>query len=102
MISEVIMKMLALAGLIVVAMASWVAAAGDYSGDVQCRPPKDWSSYSEPYYPQDHPNDYPTFHKADRPGWVCSYNREDGVIVQFGDSRTPQEQWIATWIQNND
>jgi hypothetical protein len=45
----------------------------------------------------DHPHDYPTFYGADKPGWSCSYQREDGVIVQYGDSRTPQEQWLALW-----
>ena len=76
-------------------------AAGDYRGDERCPPPKDWSAYSEPYEPRDHPNEYPTFHKADWPGWSCSYQREDGTIIQYGDSRTPQEQWLATWGGNN-
>jgi hypothetical protein len=77
--------------------ASLSCAAGDYRGDKRCPPPKDWSRYSEPYDPRDHENDYPTFEKADKPGWACSYQREDGVIVQYGDSRTPQEQWIFYW-----
>lgn len=72
-------------------------AAGDYRGDERCPLPQDWSEYSEPYEPQDHQKDYPTFPKADWPGWACSYQREDGVLVQYGDSRTPQEQWLAVW-----
>ena len=76
-------------------------AAGDYRGDERCPLPQDRSKYSEPYEPLDHPNEYPTFHKADWPGWSCSYQREDGVIVQYGDSRTPQEQWRALWGSNS-
>ena len=79
----------------VLGTVSSVIAAGDYRGDERCPPPKDWSKYSEPYDPRDHPNEFPTFYKADWPGWACSYQREDGVIVQYGDSRTPQEQWLA-------
>ncbi len=29
--------------------------------------------------------------------WSCSYQREDGVIVQFGDVRSPQQQWLDIW-----
>jgi len=75
--------------------APWACAAGEYRGDERCPRPKEWTNYSEPYFPQDHPNEYPAFYKADWPGWSCSYQREDGVIVQYGDSRTPQEQWLA-------
>lgn len=88
-------------------MLSWMAvllvgatdvhAAGDYRGDERCPPPKDWSGYSEPYQPLDHPHDFPTFEKADQPGWSCSYQREDGVVVQYGDSRSPRQQWLDTW-----
>lgn len=84
--------------LLICAMTSLVTGAyavGDYTGDDRCPPPKDWSTYSEPYDPTEHPGKYPTFYKADWPGWSCSYQREDGVIVQYGDSRTPQEQWLA-------
>lgn len=87
-------------GVALLALASTVYADGDYKGDERCPPPKDWSRYSEPYFPRDHPGDYPTFYKADRPGWSCSYQREDGVIVQYGDSRTPQEQWLAVFGNN--
>lgn len=73
------------------------SAAGDYRGDERCPLPVDWSKYSEPYHPLDHPRDYPTFFKADWPGWFCSYQREDGVVVQYGDSRSPQQQWLDTW-----
>ena len=82
--------------------AGTALAAGDYRGDARCPLPSDWSSYSEPYEPLEHPRDYPTFPKADKPGWSCSYQREDGVIVQYGDSRTPQEQWRAVWGANGD
>lgn len=81
--------------------ASLANAAGDYRGDQRCPLPQDWSDYSEPYEPMDHPNEYPTFPKADKPGWACSYQREDGVIVQYGDRRTPQQQWLAFWGGNN-
>ena len=87
--------------LLIVAMllgvAASAAAAGDYRGDERCSPPKEWSKYSEPYDPVAHQAEYPTFYKADWPGWSCSYQREDGVIVQYGDSRTPQEQWLSVW-----
>lgn len=73
-----------------------------YSGDERCPPPKDDGTYSAPYNALDHRQDYPAFPGADRPGWSCSYQREDGVIVQFGDNRTPQQQWQAIWGNNND
>lgn len=82
---------------LLVAISSISLAAGDYRGDERCPLPTDWSRYSEPYEPLDHPRDYPTFYKADLPGWSCSYQREDGVIVQYGDSRTPQEQWLGMY-----
>jgi hypothetical protein len=66
-----------------------------YAGDERCPPPKDDGKYSAPYDVQDDPHDYPTFPGADKHGWSCSYSREDGVIVQYGDSRTPQQQWLA-------
>lgn len=68
-----------------------------YSGDERCPPPKDDGSYSAPYNALDHPRDYPLFAGADKPGWSCSYSRDDGVIVQYGDSRTPQQQWLGIW-----
>lgn len=73
-----------------------------YSGNQICLPPKDDGTYSAPYDAQQHPHDYPTFADADKPGWSCSYQRADGVIIQFGDSRTPQEQWRALWGRAND
>ncbi|GAM10838.1 hypothetical protein OR1_03137 [Geobacter sp. OR-1] len=68
-----------------------------YAGDERCPPPKNDGTYSAPYNPMDHKYEYPMFDGADKPGWSCSYQREDGIIVQFGDSRTPQEQWLAVW-----
>lgn len=68
-----------------------------YTGDERCQPPDDNGKYSAPYNPHDHPNDYPTFEGADKPGWSCSYQREDGVIIQYGDNRTPQEKWLGVW-----
>ena len=68
-----------------------------YTGDQHCPPPKDDGQYSAPYAAQNHAHDFPTFPDADKPGWSCSYQREDGIIVQFGDSRTPVQQWIAIW-----
>jgi hypothetical protein len=68
-----------------------------FTGDKQCTPPRDDGTYSAPYVAMDHPGEYPTFYGADKPGWSCSYQRDDGVIVQYGDSRTPQEQWMALW-----
>jgi hypothetical protein len=76
---------------------SVASAAGDYRGDARCPLPVDWSKYSEPYNPLEHHNEYPTFYKADWPGWSCSYQREDGVVIQYGDSRTPQQQWLDTY-----
>jgi hypothetical protein len=87
--------------LLLVISAGLAWADGDYRGDERCPVPTDWSNYSEPYYPRDHPTEYPTFYKADRPGWCCSYQREDGVIVQYGDCRTPQEQWLAVYGGSN-
>ncbi|MFZ2951058.1 MAG: hypothetical protein WA003_16400 [Desulfuromonadaceae bacterium] len=71
-----------------------------YAGDERCPPPQDDGTYSAPYHAIDHPGDYPTFHGADKPGWSCSYQREDGVIVQYGDNRTPQQQWMDVWGDN--
>jgi hypothetical protein len=68
-----------------------------YAGDERCPPPNDDGTYSAPYNAIDHRNDYPVFAGADKPGWSCSYQREDGALVQYGDSRTPQEQWRALW-----
>lgn len=65
-----------------------------YTGDERCKPPKDDGTYSAPYSAQDQPQEYPTFFGADKPGWSCSYQRDDGVHVQYGDSRTPQQQWL--------
>lgn len=86
-----------LIGSLLFALPASAEAAGDYRGDERCPPPQDWSSYSEPYEPLDHPDEFPAFAKADRPGWSCSYQKEDGTIVQYGDSRTPEEQWLAVW-----
>jgi len=66
-----------------------------YIGDERCPPPKDDGTYPPPFAAQEYPKEYPTFPGADKPGWSCSYQRDDGVIVQFGDSRTPQQQWLA-------
>ena len=68
-----------------------------YAGDERCPPPKDNGMYSAPYNASDYPHDYPTFPEADKHGWSCSYSKEDGVIVQYGDSRTPQQQWLAIY-----
>jgi hypothetical protein len=35
-------------------------------------------------------------------GWSYSYQRDDGVVVQYGDSRTPQLQWLNVWGGDND
>jgi len=86
---------LLLAGAMPLAGPQW------YEGDEHCPPPKDDGTYSAPYRAQDHPGDYPVFAGADKPGWSCSYQRADGVTVQYGDSRTPQEQWLAVWGNNN-
>jgi hypothetical protein len=72
-----------------------------YAGDDRCPPPKDDGTYSAPYKAIDHRWEYPTFPGADKPGWSCSYQRGDGVIVQYGDSRTPQEQWLDLWGNND-
>jgi hypothetical protein len=87
-------------GAVMAVFMAAVMPAGDgrwYVGDERCPPPRDDGSYSAPYNAIDHRNDYPVFAGADKPGWSCSYRREDGVIVQYGDSRTPQEQWMAVW-----
>jgi hypothetical protein len=68
-----------------------------YTGDERCPPPKDDGTYSAPYDAFKNPHDYPTFFGADTPGWSCSYQREDGVIVQFGNSLSPQQQWLAIY-----
>ena len=90
------MKQLIMA-ITIISVASSAYADGDYRGDERCPLPKDWSDYSEPYFPLDHSQEYPTFYKADWPGWSCSYQRDDGVMVQYGDSRTPQDQWLAVF-----
>ena len=85
---------------VMIAFAAAVMPVGEgqwYVGDERCPPPKDDGTYSAPYKALDHQYDYPTFSGADKPGWSCSYQREDGVIVQYGDSRTPQQQWLAIW-----
>ena len=81
---------------------AWSADGGWYQGDERCPPPKDDGTYSAPYNALDQPREYPVFPGADQPGWSCSYQREDGVIVQYGDSRTPQQQWLSLWGDNND
>jgi hypothetical protein len=89
-----------LAILFVVTLAATQAFSADnewYTGDERCLPPKNDGRYSAPYNALDHPRDYPTFNEADKPGWSCSYQREDGVIVQYGNSQTPQQQWLAIW-----
>lgn len=78
------------------------AANGWYKGDERCPPPEDDGTYSAPYNALEHRQEYPTFPGADKPGWSCSYSREDGVVVQYGDSRTPQQQWLALWGDNHD
>lgn len=86
--------------ILLLCLVSRAMAAGDYRGDDRCPPPKDWQGYSPPYNPLDHPDEFPTFNGADLPGWSCSYQREDGVVVQYGDSRSPQEQWLATYVDS--
>lgn len=90
--------------LLLLALASTAANAETawYSGDERCQPPQDKNAFSAPYNPLDHPNDYPTFPDANKSGWSCSYQRDDGTIVQYGDSRTPQEQWLSVWERNDD
>lgn len=95
------MKRLAAAITLMMLAAPALGANVWYTGDAVCRPPPDDGTYSAPYRAIDHPDDYPTFAGADTPGWSCSYQREDGVTVQYGDSRTPQEQWLAVWGNNN-
>lgn len=73
-----------------------------YNGDERCPPPRNDGTYSAPYNAQDHSREYPDFPGADKPGWSCSYQREDGVLVQYGDSRTPQQQWLGLWGGNDD
>ncbi|MBP1728676.1 MAG: hypothetical protein H6Q56_1049 [Deltaproteobacteria bacterium] len=68
-----------------------------YVGEERCPPPRDDGTYAAPYNALEHPYDYPDFPGADKPGWSCSYQREDGVIIQYGDGRTPQEQWQGVW-----
>lgn len=91
------MRMLLFAA-VALALAATLARGENtwYRGDECCPPPRDDGTYSAPYNALEH-RDYPTFEGADRPGWFCSYQRQDGVIVQYGDSRTPQEQWLAVW-----
>lgn len=86
--------------ILLLCSVSGAMAAGDYRGDDRCPPPKDWLGYSPPYNPLDHPNEFPAFSGADLPGWSCSYQRDDGVVVQYGDSRSPQEQWLATYVNS--
>lgn len=88
--------------LIIVLTAAIQTQGGWYRGDERCPPPKDDGTYSALYNAQDHAQEYPTFSGADKPGWSCSYSREDGVLVQYGDSRTPQQQWLDLWGGNND
>lgn len=87
------------AGVIMAVMVALLPAnsAKWYVGDERCPPPTDDGTYAAPYNALEHPREYPTFVGADKPGWSCSYQREDGVIVQYGDSRTPQEQWQSVW-----
>ncbi|MDD2732444.1 MAG: hypothetical protein PHF56_00770 [Desulfuromonadaceae bacterium] len=80
---------------------AYCADAPWYAGDQRCPPPKDDGTYSAPYNALEHQQEYPTFPDADKPGWSCSYHREDGVLVQYGDSRTPQQQWLAVWDRHN-
>jgi hypothetical protein len=92
-----------LAILFVLTIATTQAFSADnewYSGDERCPPPKENGTYSAPYNAKDN-REYPTFEGADKHGWSCSYQRDDGVIVQYGDSRTPQEQWQSVWGSND-
>jgi hypothetical protein len=68
-----------------------------YAGDERCQPPKDDGTYSAPYNALEHPDEYPVFADAGKPGWSCSYQDNNGITIQYGDSRTPQEQWLAVW-----
>lgn len=98
------MKLISMSILVLVLAASAGNCAEGkwYTGDEQCPVPVDDGTYSAPYDAKEHPHDYPTFQGADKPGWSCSYQRADGVIVQYGDSRTPQQQWMAIWGGAND
>lgn len=91
------MKRTAFALIVFLAAVMPVSAQKWYSGDERCPPPLDDGRYSAPYNALEHPHDYPDFADADKPGWSCSYRREDGIIVQYGDSRTPQQQWQSVW-----
>lgn len=82
---------------VLMAEAGLPQSADWYKGDDKCHPPVISNAYSAPYNPLEHYNDFPTFPGSDKPGWSCSYQRGDGVIVQYGDSRTPQEQWLSVW-----
>lgn len=88
-------------GMLLTVTPVFAADTSWYQGDERCPPPKDDGTYSAPYNALDHPHDYPTFAGADRPGWSCSYQREDGVVVQYGDSRSPQQQWLDLWGGND-
>jgi hypothetical protein len=91
--------------LFVISFAAVQAGGTDnkwYIGDERCPPPKDDGVYSAPYNALEHQHEYPVFTGADKPGWSCSYQREDGVVVQYGDSRTPQQQWLAIWGDDED
>ncbi len=74
-----------------------ISAEKWYQGDERCPPPKDDGTYSAPYNALEHQYEYPTFAGADKPGWSCSYQNATGIIIQYGDSRTPQQQWVAVW-----
>ena len=91
-----VLRVLAVTALLGVAVA-YSAETNWYAGDERCRPPKDDGTYSAPYDAREHPGEYPTFPGADKPGWFCSYQRGDGVLVQHGNSLTPQQQWLAVW-----
>lgn len=98
------MKMFA-TGLLALAIAAIQCQSAEtiwYNGDERCPPPSDDGRYSAPYNALDHRKEYPTFSGADKPGWSCSYQREDGVIIQYGDSRTPQQQWMDVWGDDHD
>ncbi|GAB4300238.1 MAG: hypothetical protein Fur0034_12730 [Desulfuromonadia bacterium] len=91
-----------LLSLFLVAHLASSSVAEWYKGDDRCPPPPRDGRYAPPYRAEDHPTDPPTFPEADLPGWSCSYLREDGTIVQYGDSRTPREQWLAIWGNDHD
>lgn len=90
-----------LLAVIMLATPGYAAVEKWYDGDERCLPPRDDGTYSAPYSALEHPHQYPTFAGADKPGWSCSYQRKDGVIIQYGDSRTPQQQWLALWGGND-